>query len=44
MKEAIFEGHNTPNDGVAIDPSKVFVVMEWTQPMNVTEVRSNLGL
>jgi hypothetical protein len=31
-------------EGIAVDPAKVEAIMEWLAPMNVTEVRSFMGL
>jgi hypothetical protein len=37
-------GHVISGEGVAVDPEKVKVVVEWTRPTSVFEIRSFLGL
>lgn len=44
LQDISFLGHNVSTEGLAVDPSKVEVVLEWKQPTLVTEVRSFLGL
>ena len=44
MKEVKFLGHVVSEQGVAVDPTKIEVVVKWEPPKNVTEVRSFLGL
>jgi hypothetical protein len=44
LEEVQFLGHVINKDGVAMDPSKVEVVMKWERPTNATEIRSFLGL
>jgi hypothetical protein len=44
LQEVAFLGHIISADGVKVDPEKVKAVSEWKQPMNVTEIRSFLGL
>jgi hypothetical protein len=44
LEEVQFLGHVINKDGVAVDPSKVEVVMKWERPTNATEIRSFLGL
>ena len=39
-----FLGHTISGEGVAVDPEKVKVVVEWTRPTSVFEIRSFLGL
>jgi hypothetical protein len=39
----IYSGHIVGGGQLKIDPSKVKVILEWTKPSNVTEVRSFLG-
>ena len=39
-----FLSHIFKEEGVLVDPEKIKAVVEWQQPMNVTEVRSFLGL
>jgi hypothetical protein len=44
MEKVAFLGHVLSTEGVAVDPSKVESVTKWEQPLNVTDVRSFLGL
>jgi hypothetical protein len=37
-------GHVISGEGIVVDPAKVEAIMEWPAPMNVTEVRSFMGL
>jgi hypothetical protein len=39
-----FLGHMIYGEGVAVDPKKVKVVVEWTRPTSVFEIQSFLGL
>ncbi|KAJ3679581.1 hypothetical protein LUZ60_017592 [Juncus effusus] len=39
-----FLGHVISKDGLSVDPKKIEAVVNWKPPMNVTEVRSFLGL
>jgi hypothetical protein len=39
----IYLGHIVGGGELKIDPSKVKVILEWSRPNNVTEVRSFLG-
>ena len=39
-----FLGHIISEEGIQVDPKKVEVIIEWKPPINVTEVRSFLGL
>jgi hypothetical protein len=39
-----FLGNIIPVEGVAVDPEKVKVVVEWTRPTSVFKIRSFLGL
>jgi Reverse transcriptase (RNA-dependent DNA polymerase) len=39
-----FLGHVISGEGVAVDPEKVRAVMEWSQPKNISEIRSFLGM
>ncbi|XP_072054281.1 uncharacterized protein [Arachis hypogaea] len=43
-EEVKFLGDVVRKGGIAVDPSKVEVVMEWERPTTLTEVRSFLGL
>jgi hypothetical protein len=40
----IYLGHIFGGGELKIDPSKVKVILEWSRPNNVTEVRSFLGV
>jgi len=42
--EVQFLGHVISSHGIAVDPSKVEMVLKWERPPTVTEVRSFLGL
>lgn len=42
-KEVPFLGHFVGRDGVRADPKKIAVVMGWSFPTSVKEVRSFLG-
>ena len=44
LKEVVFLGHMVNHEGISIDLEKVKAVLEWSQPKNVTEIRSFLGL
>ncbi|WVZ70325.1 LOW QUALITY PROTEIN: hypothetical protein U9M48_019000 [Paspalum notatum var. saurae] len=44
LKEVGLLGHVLSEKGVAVDPSKVEVVLNWKQPETVTKIRSFLGL
>jgi hypothetical protein len=44
IKEVPFLGHVVSLEGIAVDPGKVKVVLEWKPPTTVSEVRSFLGL
>jgi hypothetical protein len=44
LKEVSFLGHITSGGGIFIDPSKVKVVLSWSTPRNVLDIRSFLGL
>ena len=39
-----FLGHIVSEEGIRMDPKKIEVIIEWKPPINVTEVRSFLGL
>jgi len=39
-----FLGHFVNDNGLAVDPSKVKVVVEWERPTNILEIRSFLEL
>jgi hypothetical protein len=44
MEKVVFLGHVLSAEGVAVDPSKVESVTKWEQPLNMTDVRSFLGM
>ena len=44
LTEVSFLGHVISGDGIAIDPSKVDVVLQWQAPKLVMGIRSFLGL
>ena len=37
-------GHIISNEGISVDPEKIEAIMNWTTPINVTYVRSFMGL
>ena len=44
LREVSFLGHIISEEGIRVDPKKIEVIIEWKPPINVTEVRSFLGL
>jgi hypothetical protein len=44
MEKVAFLGHVLSAEGITVDPSKVDSVTKWEQPLNVTDVRSFLGM
>jgi hypothetical protein len=44
LTEVSFLGHIVSNGGISVDPSKVKDVLNWKPPINVSEIRSFLGL
>jgi hypothetical protein len=44
LNEVSFLGHIIMDGGIAVDPSKVQGVLNWSPPKNVPEIRSFLGL
>lgn len=44
MKEVSFLGHFISNGGGAVDPTKVKDVLSWNPPIDVSEIRSFLGM
>ncbi|XP_058773158.1 uncharacterized mitochondrial protein AtMg00860-like [Vicia villosa] len=44
LKEISFLGHVISGSGIAVDPSKVDVVLQWDTPKLGSEIRSFLGL
>jgi len=37
-------GHIVSKEGIAVDPKKIRVIMEWVAPKSVDEVRYFMGL
>jgi len=44
LEEVQFLGHVISPKGIAVDPAKIEIVLNWERPKTVTEVRSFLGL
>jgi hypothetical protein len=44
LKEVSFLGHIITDGGIAVDPSKVRDVLNWSPPKNVPKIRSFLDL
>jgi len=44
LKQVGFLGHVLSAEGIAVDPNKVKVVLNWLLPTTVSEIRSFLGL
>ena len=44
LKEVPFLGHIVFVEGIRVDPAKIEAVVSWKPPLNVTEVRSFLGI
>jgi hypothetical protein len=44
MEKVAFFGHVFSAEGIAVDPLKVESVTKWEQPLNVTDIRSFLGM
>jgi LPS O-antigen subunit length determinant protein (WzzB/FepE family) len=44
MEKVAFPGHVLSTKGIAVDPSKVESVTKWEQPLNMTDVRSFVGM
>jgi LPS O-antigen subunit length determinant protein (WzzB/FepE family) len=44
MEKVAFLGHMLSVEGIIMDPSKVELVTKWEQLLNVTDVRSFLGM
>ena len=40
----MFLGHVISKDGITVDPNKIEAMVNWDRPINVSEVRSFLGL
>ncbi|MCI27348.1 retrovirus-related pol polyprotein from transposon, partial [Trifolium medium] len=43
LREVSFLGHVISANGIAVDPSKVSVVLQWGAPKSVTKIRSFWG-
>ena len=44
LRSVSFLGHVISDKGIAVDPKKIEAIIEWPRPVNVSEVRSFLGL
>ena len=44
LDQVVFLGHVVSQEGISVDQSKIDAVLKWSQPTNITEVRSFLGL
>ena len=44
LEKVIFLGHVISQGGIAVDPSKIEVVLEWESPKSVFEIKSFLSL
>ncbi|XP_041009410.1 uncharacterized mitochondrial protein AtMg00860-like [Juglans microcarpa x Juglans regia] len=44
LRKVKFLGYVISSEGVAVDPTKIEVVVEWQRPTNVHEIHSFLGL
>lgn len=44
LEKVAFLGHIISKDGVEVDALNIKAIMEWSQPTNMTEMRSFLGL
>ncbi|KAA3487887.1 reverse transcriptase [Gossypium australe] len=44
LHKVSFLGHIVSASGIRVDPSKIFAILNWKPPKNVSEVRSFLGL
>ncbi|KAK8951321.1 hypothetical protein KSP39_PZI003114 [Platanthera zijinensis] len=44
LRKVSFLGHVITGQGLAVDPTKIESILNWSQPTSVTEVRSFLGL
>ncbi|MCI17029.1 RNA-directed DNA polymerase (Reverse transcriptase), partial [Trifolium medium] len=44
MKKISFLGHVISSEGIAVDPTKVNAVLQWSTPESISEIRSFLGL
>ena len=44
LDKVIFLGHVVAKEGIMVDPAKIEAVLQWSQPKNILEIRSFLGL
>jgi hypothetical protein len=44
LNEVVFLGHVISEKGISVDLKKIEAILRWERPMNVTEIRSFLGL
>ena len=44
LEEVVFLGHVVCKEGIKVDPQKIRAIVDWPKPINVTEIRSFLGL
>ena len=44
LDSVAFLGHVISAEGVSVDPQKIEAIVNWKPPINVTEIRSFLGL
>ena len=44
LEKVSFLGHVISQEGIAVDPSKIEVVLEWESPKSIFEIRRFLGL
>lgn len=44
LQDVTFLGYVVTTKGIAVDPNKIEVVIEWKQPKNMFELRSFLSL
>jgi len=44
LKEVLFVAHEVLKEGIKVSPQKMTAIIEWRRPINVTKIRSFLGL
>lgn len=44
LHEESFLGHVISSGGIAVNPSKVDIILQWETPKSITEITSFLGL
>jgi hypothetical protein len=44
LKEVAFLGHIITNGGINVDPGTISEILNWKQPIDVSKIRSFLGL